>query len=237
MNCRSANRRAILPMIPMMLMFAAGSLAADTNEPHPHRGLLPPYEINPLSFDLDEKQQKKLAKGKLVIVTIEKEDTGGRGVAVLDITAPPEIVWSRIKGYEHYEEWVGPVKFAEVYKQDDHHTFTHVKISGFLYRYEYFLRNTWWPDHQMLTWVLDYERFSDFDDLVGAWFVEAHPTKENWSRAWFSSDLKLRAKIPGFLMNFIKKQGLKDATSWVKKQSEIAAGTFVPEKIDDPFDY
>ena len=58
---------------------------------------------------------------------------------------------------------------------------------------------------------------------MGLWFVEPHPTKEGWSRAWFSSDLKLRSPIPGFLMKFIKKKGIKDAISWVKEQSELAA--------------
>lgn len=211
------------------LLLAVAAFAADPEKSHDHRGVLAPYEAGPIGIVLDEKQLEKLAEGDLVIMTVEDEDTGGRGVAILDIAAPPDVVWSRIRGFENYPEWVGPVKEAEVYRTEGNDTYTRVKISGFLYRYEYFLHNTWHPDHDMLTWVLDYDRHSDFDDCVGAWFVEAHPDREGWSRAWFSTDLKLRAKIPGFLMNFIKKQGLKDATSWVKEQSEKAAGTHAEE--------
>lgn len=216
-----------LTAIAGFILLASGAPAADPDESHDHQGKLAPYRPGAIEVELSDKDREKLAEGDLVIITIEDEDTGGRGIAIQDIAAPPGVVWSRITGYENYPEWVGPVKEAEVYRTEGNDTYTRVKISGFLYKYEYFLHNTWHPEHDVLTWVLDYDRRSDFDDCVGAWFVEAHPEKEEWSRAWFSSDLKLRAKIPGFLMNFIKKQGLKDATSWVKEESEKAAGTHV----------
>lgn len=220
-----------------LILPLASAFAADAGKPHPHQGLLKPYEPGTIKVELTADHHEKLAQGDLVIITIEDEDTGGRGIAILDIEAPPQVVWSRIRGFEHYAEWVGPVKEAEVYRTEGNDTFTRTKIRGFLYKYEYFLVNTWWPDHDTLTWVMDYERYSDFDDCVGAWYVEAHPDKEGWSRAWFSSDLKLRAKIPSFLMSFIKKQGLKDATSWVQEQSERAAGNFEEEEPENFFDY
>jgi len=197
--------------------------AAETDQPHPHQGLLKPYEVVPLGFDLDEKQLERLAKGKVVTITMENEDTGGTGIGVIDIEAPTDIVWSRIMGFDHYPEWVGPVKFCNVYHQSGDTIQTHVKISGFLYKYEYFLVNVYWPEQAMLTWTLDYDRKSDFDDCVGAWYVEKHPENTGWTRAWFSSDLKLNAPLPGFLMKYIKKKGIKNATKWVKEQSEIAA--------------
>lgn len=198
---------------------------ADANQPHPHQGVLKPYEPGTVDMALDEDQIKRLGKGKLVRITIENEDTGGTGIGVMDIAAPPDTVWSRITGFEHYPEWVGPVKFCEVYAQSGDTTRTHVKVSGFLYSYEYFLINVYWPEFHQLIWTLDYDRKSEFDDCVGAWFVEAHPEKEGWSRAWFSSDLKLNNPIPGFLMGWIKKKGIKDAISWVKEQSELAMET------------
>jgi len=196
--------------------------AADTNHPHPHQGILPPYEPFPPEIFLDEKQQDRLADGKMVVMTIENMDTGGTGIGVIDIAAPGDMVWSRITGFEYYPLWIKPVKVCEIYHQAGDTINTHVKISGFLYKYEYFLTNVLWPEHGTMTWTLDYTRESDFDDCVGLWFVEPHPVKAGWSRAWFSSDLKLRSPIPGFLMKFIKKKGIKDAISWVKEQSELA---------------
>jgi hypothetical protein len=212
-----------LILLGLAISLVAPQAAADDNKnPHPHQGVLPPYEPVPLNITLHEEQLERLAEGELVIMTIEKADSGGTGIGVIDIAAPVEMVWSRITGFEHYPEWIGPVDFCEVYHQAGDTTKTHVKISGFLYSYEYFLTNVFWPEQEMLIWTLDYSRESEFDDCVGVWFVEPHPDKEGWTRAWFSSDLKLRSPIPGFIMNFIKKKGIKDATSWVKEQSEAA---------------
>lgn len=223
---------ALLPAIILFLILipaATPLAAADKDKPHPHKGVLTPYEPLAMDITLDQEQLERLADGELVQMTIENEDSGGTGFGVIDIAAPPDTVWSRITGFEHYPEWVGPVDFCEVYHQAGDTTNTHVEISGFLYSYEYFLTNVFWPEQDMLTWTLDYDRESDFDDCVGAWYVEPHPEKEGWSRAWFSSDLKLHSPIPGFLMNFIKKKGIRDAISWVKEQSEVAVqGSEIP---------
>lgn len=209
--------------VVVLSLGAALVWAADANQPHDHQGLLPPYEPVPPEIALDEKQQERLAKGKIVIMTIVNQETGGTGIGVVDIAAPTDLVWSRITGFPYYSMWIDPVKLCEVYHQSGDTINTHVKISGFLYKYEYFLTNLLWPEHDTMTWTLDYSRQSDFDDCVGLWFVEPHPTKAGWSRAWFSSDLKLRSAIPGFLMKFIKKKGIKDAISWVREQSVLAA--------------
>ncbi len=208
----------------LVFVASVGPVAADdTIEPHPHQGILAPYQPVALNIILDEDQLEELADGDLVQMTIENENEngGGRGIGVIDIAASTDTVWNRIMGFEHYPEWVGPVDFCEVYNQAGDTIYTHVKISGFLYSYEYFLINIFWPEQDMLTWTLDYGRKSEFDDCVGAWYVEVHPDKDDWSRAWFSSDLELNSPLPGFLMTFIRKKGIRDAISWVKEQSEV----------------
>lgn len=211
------------PLVPiplLALLVAPGRVqAADADRPHPHQGVLEGYEEVP-ELTLTQKQLEDLGKGKLVLMSFPTTGGGGRGVAVLDIAAPPERVWSRITAYERHPEWVGPVKVCEVYGEHGDTTWTHVVIKGFLYRYEYFLENRFEPGEGVLIWSLDYSRESDFDDNVGCWFVEAHPEKEGWSRAWFSCDLALREKLPGFLVNYAKKKALQDATTWVKRESE-----------------
>ena len=234
MNRTNSSFVAYVWVILFSLIFtmtAGLATAADEIKPHPHRGILPPYDPVPMDIVLDEEQLEELAEGDLVQMTIEDEEGGGTGIGVIDIAAPIDTVWSRIMGFEHYPEWVGPVDLCEVYHQAGDTINTHVEISGFLYSYEYYLTNIFWPEQNMLTWTLDYDRESEFDDCVGAWYVEPHPDKENWSRAWFSSDLKLNSPIPGFLMGFIKRKGIRDAISWVKEQSEIAVQT--PEDTTD----
>jgi hypothetical protein len=214
MSWKLSSGMAILSLVLVMTV-----LAADPDQPHPHQGILQPYDVMP-EVTLDAEQLEKLADGDIVIMTVENDEGDGRGIAVIDIGAPPDVVWSRINGFEHYPDWVGPVKECEVYARTDSTTFTRTKVSGFLYKYEYFLENHHRPDEDLVTWTLDYTRHSDFDDCVGGWFVEVHPDKEGWSRAWFANDLELRTPLPGFVLNWVKKKGLKDAVSWVRKQSE-----------------
>lgn len=215
---------AVLAILAVAVVVAVEpAWGAHRGRAHPHRGVLAPYETMP-EVQLDADQIERLAAGDLVTTTVPDADGNGRGVAVTDIAAPCDVVWSRILGFEHYPEWVGPVKELEVYARDGDTIRTRTVVSGFLYRYEYFLVNTYHPAEGLLTWTLDYDHESDFDDNVGAWSVRPHPEKPGWSRAWFSTDLKLRQPLPGFLMNWIKKQGLKDATSWVKRESERAVG-------------
>ena len=226
-------RLAVMTVALMVAVVAVvvPASAGDRGMAHSHRGVLPPYETMPV-IPLDEKQLARLGKGKLVTMTVVDASGNGRGVAVIDIAAPCDVVWSRILGFEHYAEWVGPVKLVEVYAHEGDTIRTRTKISGFLYRFEYFLVNTYRPDEDLLTWTLDYDHFSDFDDNVGAWSVKPHPQKDGWSRAWFSTDLKLRNPPPAFLMKWIKKQGLKDATKWVKRESERAMGVEPPPRSD-----
>ena len=71
-----------------------------------------------------------------------------------------------------------------------------------------------------MTWRLDYDKTSDFDDVSGHWHLESHPTKPNCTRVFYACDIKLKGAVPGPVVNFISKSALKAATGWVKKESE-----------------
>ena len=165
---QSVGLWALVILTVMTVHHFGSSIAADPDIPHPHRGILAPYELIPISIELNDKQSEKLAAGKIAHMTIEKEEKGGTGIGVVDIAASPDIVWSRIMAFDHYAEWVGPVKFCNIYAQAGDTVRTHTKVKGFLYKYEYYLINVFWPEQNLLLWTLDYERKSDFDDCVGA---------------------------------------------------------------------
>jgi hypothetical protein len=69
-----------------------------------------------------------------------------------------------------------------------------------------------------LTWKLDYERTSDFDDVSGHWHVE--PLATGASRVFYACDIKMNGHVPAPILNTISKSALKQATAWVKKESE-----------------
>lgn len=79
-----------------------------------------------------------------------------------------------------------------------------------------------------MTWTLDYEKTSDFDDVVGHWHLEEHPSKAGVTRVFYACDIKLAGKVPGPILNYISKAALKQATSWVKKESESNPDASIP---------
>ena len=85
---------------------------------------------------------------------------------------------------------------------------------------EYFIDHTYPAGEDWGTWTLDYSRESDLDDSVGMWRVTALPDDPSKSRVEYSVDIKVSGWVPGFVRDMLVKQGLKDATSWVKEQAE-----------------
>ena len=85
-----------------------------------------------------------------------------------------------------------------------------------------------------MTWTLDYEKMSDFDDVAGHWHLEDHPEKPECTRVFYACDLKLRGAVPKPVVNYLSKSALKTATGWVKKESEKAPEAKLPEMFKAP---
>jgi len=79
-----------------------------------------------------------------------------------------------------------------------------------------------------VVWNLDYDKTSDFDDVSGHWHVEDHPTKPKCSRVFYACDIKFKRPVPGPVMNFLTKSALKQATGWVKRESEAKPEGVIP---------
>jgi len=98
-------------------------------------------------------------------------------------------------------------------------------------QYESYYDHTYYPKKDSMTWKLDYEKTSDFDDVSGHWHVEDHPSTPGKTRVFYACDIKLMGSVPGPILNYISKSALKQATGWVKKESEKEAGPLaVPEQ-------
>jgi hypothetical protein len=87
-----------------------------------------------------------------------------------------------------------------------------------LLQYECYYEHKYYPRQSSLVWKLDYDKTSDFDDVSGHWHVESLP--QSCSRVFYACDIKTKGSVPGPILNYISKQALKSATSWVKKESE-----------------
>lgn len=87
-------------------------------------------------------------------------------------------------------------------------------------QYESYYNHRFCPKHNSLTWRLDYDKTSDFDDVSGHWHCEPHPTDASRTRVYYACDIKMKGNVPGPILNYISKQALKQATAWVKRESE-----------------
>ena len=75
---------------------------------------------------------------------------------------------------------------------------------------------------------MDYDKTSDFDDVAGHWHVE--PSKQPaCTRVYYACDIQMKGKVPGPVLNYISKAALKQATAWVKKESEAHPGKTIPK--------
>ena len=83
-----------------------------------------------------------------------------------------------------------------------------------------------------MVWTLDYDKSSDFDDVSGHWHVAEHPTKPECTRVFYACDIKMAGSVPKPIINFIGKVALKQATSWVKKESESAPEGALPKAFE-----
>ena len=206
-------------MIQILLALLTPVFAADATHPHEHTGIIQPYSGPPPALTLTTDELARLAADELVLKQV-RVGNGGRGVAVMDIHATPQLIWSRILNYGMYPRWVDNVSACEVYKKEGPYIFTRFVLDPMGMNVEYFIKHTYDAKGSWLTWTLDYSRQSDLDDSVGYWRVTPITTDPPRSRLEYSVDIRFKGWIPQFAQDMIAKSGLTNAAAWVKKQSE-----------------
>ena len=170
----------------------------------------------------------------------------GRGLVVQDINAPPSIVWDRILDYDNYSSMVPKTVESKNYKiltnkndilQDTSSDtspssssflsslsqiiYTRMKVGFPLLKLEFFIKHKYYPSLNSLTWTLDYDKSSDFNDSCGYWYVIPHPHDVRRTRVYYSVEVSMFDWIPKFVADFTSSKALTGATAWVKKFSEL----------------
>ena len=201
----------------------------DRNQPQGHFGILTPYKPGPFETTLSKSDEKLLADGKPVMkqtLPTKEDPEGGGALCVQDIEAPKAAVWNQILDLGAYKGKVPKIIASKNYVDKKNPDGTNrIKtrlVIGVMpgYSYESYYDHIYHPRESSMTWTLDYEKTSDFEDVAGHWHVEDHPTKPNACRVFYACDVKMKASVPGPILNYLSKQALKQATGWVKKESE-----------------
>jgi len=204
-------------MLATLLLSISLALAADPAKPHPHQGVVSAYTSGPPTVTLTAAEQSTLASGKPVMKQIPSAN-GGRGVAVFDVNASRDKVWSVITNYAMYPQWVDNVEKCASYKREGNAVYVDFVLDPVGMTVEYYIKHTFNPQAYWITWTLDYTRSSDLDDSVGYWkLTEVAPGK---TRVEYSAAISITGWVPGFVKSMIEEKGLQNATSWVKVQSE-----------------
>lgn len=161
-------------------------------------------------------------------------------MVVQDINAPPDVVWGRILDHNHYADMVPKTVESENYEVIQHKPmrkdplertiYTRMKVGFPLLKLEFYIKHLYYPTLNSLTWTLDYTKQSDFDDSVGYWYVIPHPDDNDHpegrrrTRVYYSVQVSMFDWVPKFVVDFMSNKALTDATSWVKKYSELEWG-------------
>ncbi len=206
--------------MPLALLLGGGlAQAADPDTPHIHQGRLAYYAEAPPVVPLSDPELAQLALGQVVKRQIKLAD-GGRGVAVQDIQAPPEVVWGRILDFPAYPQMVDNVYECEIYGHSGDQLLVRFIIGALLIRIEYYIDHSLHQDQGWMTWRLDYSRDSDLDDSVGFWRVQPVPGRPGFTRVFYSVEVYPRGWVPGPIEELVTDLGLTKATGWVKRESE-----------------
>lgn len=214
----------------------------DRNIPHGHYGLIEKYTPGPFGMiSLDNNDETNLSKGQPIMKQIpstEGGEQGGKAICVQDIAAPSSAVWNQILDLDRYKGKVSKVGECKNYvvKANKEDGTVQIKTKMVLnvlpgYSFENYYDHKYHPNRNSITWSLDYEKTSDFDDVAGHWHVQPHPSKPGNTRVFYACDLKFKRAMPKPIMSILSKAALKKATSWVKKESESHPDADIPEQF------
>lgn len=198
--------------------------------PHGHNGIMKQYTAGPFGMTMEGNDEEILSRGNPVMKQLPSDDPtdklSGKAICVQDINAPKDAVWNQILDLDSYVGKVNKVKECKNYHVRDNGDGTvRIKTKMVLgvmpgYSYTNFYDHCFHKEKDSVTWSLDYSKTSDFDDVAGHWHVEEHPKKPGCSRVFYACDLRFKSSLPSPIMNFLQKTALKQATAWVKKESE-----------------
>ncbi len=189
-----------------------------------HQNKLSPYSGEPPEVVLDEHELKSLAKGQAVFKKLNLENTK-RGLAVFRVNADTQTIWSVIKDFKSYPQWIEYIDETEIYKQEAENIYVKFVASGLLGDIVWYIVHNYPQDitrneRDWGTWKLDYNNRSDINGSVGFWRVVPVVDDPKKSDVIYSVDLRLKGFFVSLFEASLITSGLKDATQWVKVQAE-----------------
>jgi len=202
--------------------------------------------IDPLPFTLptlSAEQKALLVQGERIEMQ-EKMGREGSGFVVLDVKAPPYVVWECLLDFEAYPEYIGTVKSMQMFtnthlkssyvaekpvlpgtgRETRHYGTSSVTRASFVLSkfqlkiaaiHKYFPH----PDGHYMEFSLD-RACTNFvlKDAKGIWYTQTNPDGrgEDYTRVWLLCDLKVSRVLPTFIVDYAAKRAMPRATTWLR---------------------
>ncbi len=185
---------------------------------------LKPYPGEPPQVVLNAEELQLLESGQALFKKAQLGDAQ-RGVAVFRVNADARTIWSVIKDFGSYPQWIESLDQTEIYHHDDDNVYVKFTAGSWLAGNTswYAIHNYPQGERNWGTWRLDTNKQSDLDDSVGFWRVLPVSDNPGMSDVIYSADLRLKGFFASLFQASLIDSSLKDATQWVKVQSEALA--------------
>jgi hypothetical protein len=217
---------------------AGGPLGRDTPDKEPL-----PFVLPTLTAD----QERQLARGERVQEQ-SKMGREGSGYVVMDIDAPPQVIWECLLDFEAYPENIGTVKHMTMF------THTHLKssyiaeepvvpgtdretrhygtasvtrasfvLSKFHLKIAAMHKYRPHPDGHYMVFTLDPAcKNLVMKDAKGIWYTQTLDGGGK-TRVWLLCELKVAPILPSFIVDYAAKRAMPRATTWLPPLAERMA--------------
>ena len=187
------------------------------SEAHPHTGVVKPFQSGDPKVKLNRGALSQLKAGKPYRTQIQ-DGSAGRGLVVQDVDAPVDVVWGRILDFDRYNQMVPKTVESKTYRTENQRggkkrIWVRMKIGFPMLKLQFYVNHLYDPAKHSMTWTLDYSQKSDLDDSCGYWYVVPHPDDPaRKTRVFYSVEVSMFSWVPQFVVDFMSKQALTDAS-------------------------
>lgn len=194
---------------------------------------LRPFDRGRPSTGGSKKIRKLLAKEK-VWESVDLVDGGMIGRVIMDVKAPPAIVWNQLSDFSSYPKHISFMKSCEVEKRRLSRTRdTRIgnNIEQILVKFVMsfskqnltcYATHTYEPELGSMTWSLDDSKENALAQVEGHWHVMPHPDSPLESRVFFEIGVIGHSWLPQRVIKDVSVGAMKNATLWLKTESERA---------------
>ncbi|CAB9528799.1 expressed unknown protein [Seminavis robusta] len=224
------------------------------------RADVPTVPPEPLPFTLPKltpEQEAQLLAGERVQEQ-SKMGREGSGYVVMDVKAPPFIIWECLLDFENYPELIKTVRSMEMFtsnklksgyhaekpvpagtnRQIRHYGIPSVTRAAFClskFRLNIAAIHNYrpHPDGHYMVFNLDPECTNMvLQSAKGIWYTESHidGRGEEYTRVWLLCSLKVSSLLPKFIVDYTAKRAMPRATNWLRPHIEPIAEMWAEEE-------